>query len=121
VNLDEREFCLYPRRPRRSRSNELRAWSLAFKQILYFARMSDWQKSGDKRLFRFIISPGFGDRVDLERLTRDLTTRMERDLATHLEWVAVSTSIPGIHMFMFMSPCVGEEPTVRLSCWIEIM
>ena len=175
MNMDEREFRLYPRRPRRSRANEPRAWSLAFKQILYFARMSrkarqgassgssgrprkpyhqrcavrviysqnkthgqwkahgrylmreaatrnsdgrgafnegeqakdlvatldDWQKSGDKRLFKFIISPEFGDRVDLERLTRDLMTRMERDLATRLEWVAVShfnTGHPHVHV-----------------------
>jgi type IV secretory pathway VirD2 relaxase len=173
--MDEREFRLYPRRPRRSRATEPRAWSLAFKQVLYFARMSrrarrgasssssgrprkpyrqrcavrviysqnkthgqwkahgrylmreaairnsdgrgafnegeqakdlvatldDWQKSGDQRLFKFIISPEFGDRVDLERLTRDLMTRMERDLATRLEWVAVShfnTGHPHVHV-----------------------
>jgi type IV secretory pathway VirD2 relaxase len=175
--MDEREFRLYPRRPRFSRANEPRAWSLAFKQVLYFARMSrkarrsafsgssgrprkpyrqrctvrviysqnkiktrgqwkahgryimreaatrnsdgrgafndgeeakdlvatldDWQKSGDKRLFKFIISPEFGDRVDLERLTRDLMARMERDLATRLEWVAVShfnTGHPHVHV-----------------------
>src|SRR4029077_13165556 len=52
--------------------------------------LDGWQKSGDKRLFKFIISPEFGDRVDLERLTRELMTRLERDLATRLEWVAVS-------------------------------
>ena len=194
MNMDEREFRLYPRRPRRSRANEPRAWSLAFKQILYFARMSrkarqgassgssgrprkpyrqrcavrviysqnkthgqwkahgrylmreaatrnsdrrgpfneseqakdlvatldDWQKSGDKRLFKFIISPEFGDRVDLERLTRDLMTRMERDLATRLVGGPSPTSTtPGIHTFM--SLCEGEEPTVRLSCWVGIM
>jgi hypothetical protein len=41
--------------------------------------------TGHRRLFKFIISPEFGDRVDLERLTRDLMTRMARDLATRLE------------------------------------
>jgi hypothetical protein len=63
--------------------------------------LDDWQKAGDRRLFKFIISPEFGDRVDLERLTRDLMTRMERDLATRLEWVAVShfnTGHPHVHI-----------------------
>ena len=155
MNFNDREFRLYPRRPRSVRSDGPRVWSIAFKQVLYFARMSrkatrstspasssrprkpyrqrcavrvtysqnktrgqwkahgrylmreaatgnvqnqgafnqvepvknlmatleEWQKSGDQRMFKFIISPEFGDRVDLERLTRDLMARMERDLA----------------------------------------
>ena len=36
------------------------------------------------------MSPEFGDRVDLQRLTRELMENMERDLGTGLEWVAVS-------------------------------
>ena len=175
MNFNEKEFRLYPRRPRAGRTDGPRAWSIAFKQVLYFARMSrkairssssassgrprkpyrqrcavrviysqnktrgqwkahgrylmreaatgngqnhgafnqeeqvkdlvakldEWQKSGDRRLFKFIISPEFGDRVDLERLTRDLMTRMEGDLATRLEWVAVShfnTGHPHAHV-----------------------
>lgn len=175
MNLDEREFRLYPRRPRAVRADGPRAWSIAFKQVLYFARMSrkasrrassgssarprklyqqrcavrviysrnktrgqwkahgrylmreaatrngqnagafnqdeqvkdpvatldEWQKSGDQRLFKFIISPEFGDRLNLQQLTRDLMARMERDLATRLDWVAVShfnTEHPHVHV-----------------------
>jgi hypothetical protein len=43
--------------------------------------LDEWQKSGDQRLFKFIISPEFSDRLNLEQLTRDLMTRMERDLS----------------------------------------
>ncbi len=60
-----------------------------------------WQKHGDARLWKFIVSPEFGDRVDLQRLTRDLMEKMERDLGTHLEWVAVShfnTEHPHTHV-----------------------
>ena len=60
-----------------------------------------WQKQGDARLWKFIVSPEFGDRVDLQRLTRDLLEKMERDLGTHLEWVAVShfnTEHPHTHV-----------------------
>ena len=177
MNFSEREFRLYPRRPRAVRVDGPRAWSLAFKQVLYFARMSrksnadrrassgssshsrkpynqrcavrviysqnktrgqwkahgrylmreaairngqncgafnqdqqvtdlvakldEWQKSGDQRLFKFIISPEFGDRVNLQQLTRDLMARMERDMATRLEWLAVShfnTGHPHVHI-----------------------
>ncbi len=55
------------------------------------ARVLDkWQKEGDARLWKFIVSPEFGDRVDLQELTRELLKTMERDLGTRLEWVAVS-------------------------------
>ena len=49
-----------------------------------------WQKQGDARLWKFIVSPEFGDRVDLQQLTRDVMQKMENDLGTRLEWVAVS-------------------------------
>ncbi len=48
-----------------------------------------------------IISPEFGDRVDLDELTRQLMTRMEKDLGTRLEWVAVihrNTEHPHVHV-----------------------
>lgn len=49
-----------------------------------------WQNAGDELMWKFIISPEFGDRIDAERLTRELMERMERDLGTRLEWVAVT-------------------------------
>jgi type IV secretory pathway VirD2 relaxase len=60
-----------------------------------------WQKQGDARLWKFIISPEFGERIDLQRLTRDLMQRMETDLGTRLEWVSVShfnTEHPHAHV-----------------------
>lgn len=60
-----------------------------------------WQKQGDARLWKFIVSPEFGDRVDLQQLTLELTERMEQDLGTRLEWVAVNhfnTEHPHTHV-----------------------
>ena len=60
-----------------------------------------WQSEGDPRLWKLIVSPEFGERLDLDRLTRDLMTRMERDLGTKLEWVAVThfnTEHPHVHV-----------------------
>jgi len=53
-------------------------------------RLDAWQKADDERLWKFIISPEFGDRLNLEKLTRDLMERVEHDLGTSLEWVAVT-------------------------------
>jgi len=65
------------------------------------ARLEGWQKNNDERLWKLIVSPEFGDRVDLKRLTRDLISQMETDLDTRLEWVAAAhfnTEHPHVHV-----------------------
>jgi len=52
-------------------------------------RLASWQSSGDERMFKIIVSPEFGERMDLEKHTRDLLRRIEQNLLTKLEWVAV--------------------------------
>jgi hypothetical protein len=49
------------------------------------ANLRDWQEGTDPRLWKIILSPEFGDRVDLQRLTPDVMRRMESDLHTSLE------------------------------------
>jgi type IV secretory pathway VirD2 relaxase len=52
-------------------------------------------------MWKLIISPEFGDRVELRRLTGELMERMESDLGTNLEWVAVehhNTEHPHAHV-----------------------
>jgi len=63
--------------------------------------LARWQTEGDPRLWKLIVSPEFGERLDLDRLTRDLMARMEKDLGTKLEWVAVqhfNTEHPHVHI-----------------------
>jgi type IV secretory pathway VirD2 relaxase len=65
------------------------------------SRLKNWQRAGDERLWKLIISPEFGDLADLRRLTGDLMERMEKDLGTDLEWVAVehhNTEHPHAHV-----------------------
>jgi type IV secretory pathway VirD2 relaxase len=65
------------------------------------AQLEGWQKTNDERLWKLIVSPEFGDRVDLKRLTRDLISQMETDLGTRLEWVAAAhfnTEHPHVHV-----------------------
>jgi type IV secretory pathway VirD2 relaxase len=64
-------------------------------------RLGSWQAARDQRLWKIIISPEFGERVDLSRLTRDLMARVEHDQGTPLEWVAVAhfnTEHPHVHV-----------------------
>jgi hypothetical protein len=52
-------------------------------------------------MFKIVISPEFGDRLDLETHTRKLLAQMEEDLETKLEWVAVihrNTEHPHVHV-----------------------
>ena len=65
------------------------------------AVLQRWQTAGDPRLFKLVISPEFGDRCDLQTLTRDLLSRMEVDLGTQLQWVATAhynTEHPHVHV-----------------------
>jgi len=51
------------------------------------ATLDNWQKAGDERLFKIIVSPEFGDRLNLREYAREFMRRMEQDLSTTLEWV----------------------------------
>ena len=60
-----------------------------------------WQSSGDQRIWKVILSPEFGERIDLQRLTRDLADRIAADHGTNLEWLAAphyNTEHPHVHM-----------------------
>ncbi|MEX3583142.1 MAG: DUF3363 domain-containing protein [Burkholderia sp.] len=60
-----------------------------------------WQKAGDGHLFKLIVSPEFGERMDLKKHTRDLVAQMEKNMGTRLEWVAAvhtNTDNPHVHL-----------------------
>jgi hypothetical protein len=61
------------------------------------SELRNWQDGADPRLWKLIISPEFGERLDLQRLTRDVMSRMESDLHTSLDWVAVAHFNTDIH------------------------
>ncbi|WP_323718150.1 relaxase/mobilization nuclease domain-containing protein [Paracoccus aminovorans] len=58
----------------------------------------------DRHHFRFIVSPDDAvDMTDLRGFTRDLVRRMEQDLSTGLDWVAVdhwNTGHPHVHLLV---------------------
>src|SRR5882762_3886567 len=64
-------------------------------------KLDKWQGAGDERLFKIIVSPEFGDRLNLQQYARELVDRMEYDLGAQLEWVAAvhyNTEHPHVHI-----------------------
>lgn len=64
-------------------------------------RLASWQSAGDERMFKIIVSPESGERMNLEKHSRDLMKRIEKSLSTKLEWVAVvhhNTEHPHVHI-----------------------
>lgn len=66
-------------------------------------RLDSWQRAGDERFFKLIISPEFGDRMNLAEHTKGLMRRIERDLGAKLEWAGVihcNTDHPHVHVVL---------------------
>jgi hypothetical protein len=81
--------------------------------------LGEWQKAGDPRLFKMIVSPEFGERLDLKKHTRDLMTRLSQELNTELEWIAVAhfnTGHPHVHVALR-----GITPTGNLRLPREVI
>jgi type IV secretory pathway VirD2 relaxase len=73
--------------------------------------LAAWQRSGDERLFKVVLSPEFGERLDLERLTQDVMKAVEGDVGRRLEWAAVvhrNTEHP--HAHIVVRGVAGGEP-----------
>lgn len=64
-------------------------------------RLDKWQTADDPRLYKIILSPEFGEKIDLERYTREVMTAIQKDVGAPLEWVAVAhynTDHPHVHI-----------------------
>jgi type IV secretory pathway VirD2 relaxase len=78
-----------------------RGFSAASDAVDVGATLEKWQAAGDPRVFKVILSPEFGERIDMQALTRELATQMEIDLQKKLEWCAVehfNTEHPHVHL-----------------------
>jgi len=71
----------------------------------------------DRHQFRFIVSPEDGaDLTDLKAHTRDLMSRIESDLGTKLDWVAVNhhnTGHPHVHVIVRGKDELGENLVIN--------
>ncbi len=79
-------------------------------------RLESWQSAGDPQIWKLIISPEFGDRVDLTALTRGVVEQMETDLGTSLEWVAVEhQNTEHSHVHVVIRGVRSDQEPLRLS------
>jgi hypothetical protein len=64
-------------------------------------RLSQWETAGDPRLWKLIVSPEAGERLDLRQHAGELVATMEGDLGLHLEWLGIEhfdTAHPHVHI-----------------------
>lgn len=79
------------------------------------ADLAEFEKRGreDRHQFRFIVSPEDAEQLgDLRTYTRQLMTRMETDLGTRLEWLAVdhwNTDNPHTHIVLRGKDDAGKD------------
>lgn len=79
------------------------------------ADLTDFEERGrgDRHQFRFIVSPEDAHQLeDLRRFTRHLMTRMEGDLGSSLDWVAVdhwNTDNPHTHVVLLGRDQTGHD------------
>ena len=75
-------------------------------------RLASWQSAGDERMFKIIVSPEFGERMDLEKHTLDLMRRIEQSLITKLEWSPSCTAIPSTRTstLRFVALTIAKPP-----------
>ncbi|MBU2836556.1 DUF3363 domain-containing protein [Acidithiobacillus thiooxidans] len=67
------------------------------------AEMHQWQMSGDERMFKIVLSPEDGDRLDLPDYTREFMQGMEAHVGKPLEWAAIdhyNTAHPHVHVVL---------------------
>src|SRR5206468_12914699 len=92
-------FIPSPRASRgRPREGRARALSVDLPKEL-----SRWQRAGDPRLFKLIVSPEAGSEIDLREHARAVMRDVERDLGTPLEWMAIdhhNTDHPHVHIVL---------------------
>jgi len=65
--------------------------------------LDGWQQAGDPRLWKIILSPEFGEQLDMQQLARGVMARVEKEIGAGVEWVAVAhynTGHPHVHIAM---------------------
>jgi hypothetical protein len=65
--------------------------------------LDDWQQARDPRLWKIIVSPEFGEQLNMRQLARGVMAAIEKEIGTGVEWVAVAhynTGHPHVHIAM---------------------
>jgi len=66
-------------------------------------RLDDWQQARDPRLWKIIVSPEFGEQLNMPQLARGVMAGVAKEIGTGVEWVAVAhynSGHPHVHIAM---------------------
>ncbi len=66
-------------------------------------RANEWQMAGDDKVFKLVLSPEDGDRLDLKDYTRKFMARFEAQHGEKLDWMAIdhhNTDNPHVHILV---------------------
>jgi len=66
-------------------------------------RLDEWQQARDPRLWKIILSPEFGEQLDMQQLVRGVMAGVEKQIGAGVEWIAVAhynTGHPHAHIAM---------------------
>jgi len=72
-------------------------------EVSLSSEMHRWQMSGDPRLFKIVLSPEDGDRLQLKEYTREFMARLQQHVGKDLEWAAIdhyNTGHPHTHVVL---------------------
>ena len=65
--------------------------------------LDEWQRAGDPRLWKIILSAEFGEKLDMQKLARGVMAQVEKEIGAGVEWVAMAhynTGHPHVHVAM---------------------
>lgn len=72
-------------------------------EVSLSSEMHKWQMEGDQRLFKIVVSPEDGDRLQMKEYTREFMARLGQHMGKDLEWVAIdhyNTGHPHTHVVL---------------------
>jgi len=78
--------------------------------------LTKWQKDGDPRFWKIILSPEMAHKLDLKEHVKAVMGHVEKDLGTKLEWVAIdhyNTDNPHAHIVMRGVDHEGKELRIK--------
>ncbi|MGC9217605.1 DUF3363 domain-containing protein, partial [Acidithiobacillus sp.] len=80
-----------------------KGFNAAGDEVSLSSEMHKWQMEGDQRLFKLVLSPEDGDRLQMKEYTREFMARLQSHVGKDLEWAAIdhyNTGHPHTHIVL---------------------
>jgi len=80
-----------------------KGFNAAGDEVSLSSEMHKWQMAGDQRLFKIVVSPEDGDRLQQKEYAREFMARLQEHMGKDLEWAAIdhyNTGHPHTHVVL---------------------